>query len=304
MKKAFTLVELLVVIGIIAMLAGVLLGTFAGGTESARAARCLTNMKNLATACQTVGMSTGHYPTAGSFEKVGIDESRGIANAQELYWEHEGWLSWNSNGAYRSRPNSHVASSGWFTSAYVKDDKVREYCYTNGAIWKAVSANRQAYICPCHVKLMRKQNPAWSYVMNAFFWWDDSHGSEAKGQTSHGVEYGLLDRADHRLLFAELPFLDKYVTVNDSSSPGDENDCVLQYKDCEGCRTPESIGFNHVSGKDLYAHVCYADGHVERLLWPRSGLDEGKLRDLTKWLCEAVDVSFDGKRYEKMTEED
>ena len=44
MKKAFSLVELLVVVAIIAILAGVLVSSFSGGTESARAARCLSNL--------------------------------------------------------------------------------------------------------------------------------------------------------------------------------------------------------------------------------------------------------------------
>ena len=56
MKKGFTLVEMLVVIGIIGILVGVLVASFSGGTESARNAQCLTNMKNLAGACQSHGM--------------------------------------------------------------------------------------------------------------------------------------------------------------------------------------------------------------------------------------------------------
>ena len=47
-RGGFTIIELLVVIGIIGVLAGVLLASFSGGTESARAAKCLSNMRNLA----------------------------------------------------------------------------------------------------------------------------------------------------------------------------------------------------------------------------------------------------------------
>ena len=80
MKKAFTLVELIVVVGIICILAAILIASFGGGTESARNALCLTNMRNLAAACQTYGMAHGYYPAAGSFEKIGTDESDGIRN--------------------------------------------------------------------------------------------------------------------------------------------------------------------------------------------------------------------------------
>ena len=41
MKKAFTLVELIVVVGIICILAAILIASFGGGTESARNALCL-----------------------------------------------------------------------------------------------------------------------------------------------------------------------------------------------------------------------------------------------------------------------
>ena len=68
MKKAFSLIELLVVIGILAILMGVLVVTTSGGTESARAARCLTNMRSLATACNTAALSRSTYPLAGSAE--------------------------------------------------------------------------------------------------------------------------------------------------------------------------------------------------------------------------------------------
>ena len=86
MKKAFSLVELIVVIGIIAILSGVLLATFGGGTASARAARCLSNMKNLASACQTYGMKTGHYPIAGNQSYIEMLEERGGSRARVARW--------------------------------------------------------------------------------------------------------------------------------------------------------------------------------------------------------------------------
>ena len=66
----FTLIEMIVVIGIIGILAGVLFASFGGATDSARAALCLSNMKGLAQAANACAMRNGNFPLAGSREAV------------------------------------------------------------------------------------------------------------------------------------------------------------------------------------------------------------------------------------------
>lgn len=313
MKKAFSLVELLVVIAIIAILAGVILGTFSGGSESARAARCLSNMRNLAAACQSYGLESSHYPHAGSFEWVDVYLDRGN-KAEREYGECKGWISWNSRNAYRKDdrgrgPSSHQASASWNVSSYEANEDTRKFALTNGVLWKYVSGDHGVYVCPEHQKTMRQRNnrqPAWSYVMNAYFRWDYTKGARAMPVDDDSIHrwFGKLNRADRRLLFAEMPFsgVGAELVVEES---GERCDCVLQYKGSIKCDSPEVIGFNHKIGKrDIYAHVCFADGHAEKLAWPKGGMSDEELKELTRWLCEGIDISFDGKKYKNLTKDE
>src|SRR5438132_7895 len=62
-KKGFTLIELLVVIAIIAILAAILFPVFAQAREKARAASCLSNMKQIGMALvQYLQDNDGAYP--------------------------------------------------------------------------------------------------------------------------------------------------------------------------------------------------------------------------------------------------
>ena len=315
MKKAFSLVELLVVIAIIGVLAGVLLGTFSGGTESARTARCLSNMRNLAAGCQGYAMTTGRYPCAGSMEYcvVGSDSA---GNTTTIYREIPGWISWNSQGTYSYQLQTQsAAKNGWYISTYEESEDARLYCLTNGAIWQYVSGNHEIYKCPTHVNKMSKM-PNWSYAMNAYFGWTGTPGTDVQPEADAcGLWYNGFSRADRVLLFAELPVVEckKPQVEQQIADVGSENtrcDCILQYRLPDKDNAPrgmntktgsETIGFNHKVGKMVYANVVFADGHVEKLTCPKKGLSQSALVDLTSWLCTGYDVSFDGSDYKRMT---
>jgi len=290
MKKAFTMIELLVVIGILGILMAVLLGTFSGSTESARSAKCLANMRNLAMAAQSYGMSSGYYPNAGSYKQY-----RSAKRADGVR-QTRGWIGWNTDKA--DDPN------GQYIDIYDSDPTARMHCLSNGTLWASLNGAREAFICPSHVRYAQEKRlgtPLWSDVMNAYFDWASK--STPRYHEHHGRHFRSFRRPDKYLLFAELPYSEQQSgeISQTGSLSGATADPVLQYSGCDGGGN-ESIGFNHKDGKNLMGHVCFADGHVEKLRAPKSG----SVTDLTKWLCVPhdtdgdFDVSFDGKRYNKV----
>ena len=65
-RKAFTLVELLVVIGIVALLIAFLMPALAGARQSAHQVKCLANLRSIGAAAQMhVNEHHGYLPTAG-----------------------------------------------------------------------------------------------------------------------------------------------------------------------------------------------------------------------------------------------
>jgi len=306
MKKAFTLIELLIVIGIIAILAGVLLSTFGGATESARLAKCQANLRSLAAAVNTYAMESGSYPHAGScqYMKSSLNEAGDVTIGV-----YKGWVSWLDKGEFKSDTTQEKSIS---QSSYVGTDDEVSHALTNGAIWKATGRNRSLYQCPVHQKTclrLKGRQPGWSYAMNAYF-----RTERAKGKATvegDSISFNGLKRADRRLLFAEIQGLE--LNTADTSKygadglpkvamEGSATDGILQYQSDSGSTegdagsAAESMGFNHIRGKRVVGLVAFADGHTEAITLPR----EGDLKQLTGWLCGGFDVAFTTTGFEKL----
>jgi len=258
LSRAFTIIELLVVIGIIAILMGVLIGTFSGSSESARAAKCQANMHNLAMAVQAYGMATNYYPRASAIEKY---KDNGRKETEIV----PGWLSEESQ-----------------SDPYIKGDKVRRDCLESGALWQYMKGNRSSYVCPSHQRYAKEKtlgDPLWSYAMSSYF---DPGSSTGPRSGEVRRKYGSFRRADRYLLFAEVPCAQVKVggtEIQSETRSGNALDPVLK----EGS---EVIGFNHKDGKNVTGHVCFADGHVEKLRAPKN---KSNIKDLTAWLCRPTD---------------
>ena len=314
MKKAFTLIELMVVVAIIAILVSALLAAFGGSTESARAVKCMANLRNLATAA-----IAADYPAAGSYETM--VSSKG--GKKPYYEECVGWISWLSNhgdpyGNHvhgKAKPTSHQTVEVCpFYGTGNRDDEL--YALTNGVLWKYTNQNRDIYVCPAHKRYRQEHQlstPLWSYVMNMRFGYDTEQGGDAalaqpsKWKRVRKNKRECTPAKDRLLLFAELPA---------DASNGDvwQSDCTLQYKaTVDGIKLggswdgkAEAIGFNHKVGKKLMCgHVAFADGHVEKIVYGENAQSGGlKPEELTALLCEGYDLSFDGGSWKKIPGQD
>ena len=307
-RKGFSLIELLIVIGIIAIFGGVMLSQFSGSTDSALAASCMNNMRTLCNAVMADATKEEHYPSAGPYKyyKVRADKETGQP------WQ-QGWL-----GHGKGEQNVSCYRDG------SDNGEAQHYAITNGTIWRMMDGRDSAYVCPAHTKYCKnkkKPAPSWSYVMNSYFGWDNGRmapevysGRRRYGEGYLKFMYGSKPEDRRRppervLLFAEIPYVDVGAQAPQwETSPSDANDMVLQYKadsdekakaNKAGEGTTESIGFNHKSGKNYFAHVSFADGHCVRLVMPPDA-SKDDLMNLTTWLCTGLEYTFNGTRYEKV----
>ncbi|MCS7239533.1 MAG: DUF1559 domain-containing protein [Thermoguttaceae bacterium] len=114
-RKGFTLVEMLVVVVIIAMLAGILLPAVLRGREAARRAECLNNQKQLALATQQFENARGQLPGyLNSFG--GVDNLTWVIMLLPHLGEQELWKLWRDP----NRPLAAKAQAGGTTLPVVK----------------------------------------------------------------------------------------------------------------------------------------------------------------------------------------
>ena len=102
---AFTLVELLVVIGIIAVLIGILLPTLNGARRAAYTVQCSSNMKQLATAMlMYINDNKGKFPPCASDQITGITPGGGFWWPDALV--KDGYIKGSNLNVYKKTPST------------------------------------------------------------------------------------------------------------------------------------------------------------------------------------------------------
>ena len=145
--RAFTLMELLVVIAIIAILAALLLPALSAAKQKARRIGCLNNLRQLSVAC-----------------KMYADDSRGqLVSSWPIGWDSypvnpyswcPGWVTYTKPGGYDYGPDPQ------FNCTNV-------YALQQGAIWSYVKS-AGVYRCPADGRSLGGVPVVRSYSMNAW----------------------------------------------------------------------------------------------------------------------------------------
>ena len=144
----FTLIEMLVVVAIILVLAAILIPALGKGRESARNARCASNLRQLQLASLNMAMG-GSLPLA---ESIWHDNGDGT----KTHWH--GWVAWyDISGAADS--NGQGGNNAWYgANGYAS--------ITNGSLWGYVNS-ADVYLCPSFAikSVCGQPDPKRSYAM-------------------------------------------------------------------------------------------------------------------------------------------
>lgn len=216
-KQGFTLVELLVVLAVIGILAGMIFPALKNGISKAQDEKCRTNLKQLHTACISYANDHGGFlPYAQSFERVGDTPK---------YEQLSGWISWAPSDcdldtlkSYNGKPKPH-SDKLFHDRGY---GKYARFGVENGTIFEYMNESMEHYVCPAAEKISKEENKVKeeiyrTYAMNEYFytesypkWWDGSRpltgiGTNQEYNCDDGTKTKRrIPEASKLLLFSEI----------------------------------------------------------------------------------------------------
>lgn len=176
-RYGFTLVEMLVIVGMILVLAGALYPALLKAQEWGRAAKCMSNLRQLQIATMHFQTDSARLPAAYDFWH---QDTLG-------YWHLvHGWVGGYTWSGYPSE----IASGNPGASSYSWRGTQGLQSLTNGSLWAYVQQEKSVYLCPTFAqKAVCKQTDAIrSYSMNSSVHW--RYFTDQRLQASRTVLYG------------------------------------------------------------------------------------------------------------------
>ncbi|HEX5244768.1 MAG TPA: type II secretion system protein [Tepidisphaeraceae bacterium] len=232
-RKAFTLVELLVVIGIIAVLLAILLPMLARVRDRGRAIKCANNMRQIYMACVMYSNVLGKLPIPG---ETG----------------YPGGLEPGSCAAYGGGGLDYERGSLWdFLGSSKADRSATFLCPSDDQIAEAIGGGKVG------TKPTIQYNYAWnlSYCFNC-----EMRGplepfiNEAVHKDPPGIRMTDISRPDRKILIIEVEHPDRlYFDYMASAGPVTLGTATPSYQ----C----TLTHRHL-GK---GNQCFADGHIEMI---------------------------------------
>jgi prepilin-type processing-associated H-X9-DG protein/prepilin-type N-terminal cleavage/methylation domain-containing protein len=275
-SSAFTLVELLVVIGIIAMLISILLPTLSKARESANAVKCSSNLRQLVLA-NTLWANDHHgYSIKAYFNAGPISGNWWVAPFGE---PRDGTTNW-----YLNSPDQEWCAD-WYSALctpYIK--------------------NKQVFQCPSDLSGYTYKNeqyggwpspndPTFGSVTN----FPGSYRINASNQPNYSEAYRLaaLHNTSSAIMFAEGAPNTNYYDYYESLATWQ-----IGNNDSVGPITYTNVAYKRHAGKTLNegrANYAFADGHVEMLMFNDTCKQLGGVvgQEVTMWR-QLYEKNYDG----------
>ncbi len=252
-NKAFTLVELLVVIAVIGILGSLLIPAVQSARERGRITQCANNLKQLHTAVLNfAGNNGGQFPYATTYKELNYG----------IYTYRLGWVGESSKSPNMGN-NATLSPIEMF-------DAAAALSVSNGTLYSYIQ-NINVYVCPTfklQARLVDKtKNAVRSYVMN----WDLNAASM----------FSMPTKSPSTLLFSELNVRKREAGMTQDATVylHHQNNTILSipnwyfpnYQAKDGALMARNSGVTPYEGIAAYhngkGNAVFADGHVESLYY-------------------------------------